>query len=319
MSKLWLKFGCFLIGYKYKLLENCTTGSEKAVIKYTSAVLLVCLIWGFIGYSFTHHYLHGGVIESIFSVIVMVFVVIQIERQIILTIGKNNRVLWLRGFLAVSMAFIGSIIIDQIIFSEDVAREQVSKIEDKVNEILPKKIVKLNGQIDERDSIIKIKEDEILKVEERVRKQQFVSVPTSVIKYVKDTITGVLKQNGIITTWNSTQNPEVEFIPQIQAQIDTLRKQKSKLESKFLTIRESTKDDLEKHPSFFDELNILFTIIFNSKITALLYIALWLALFIIELLVLFSKLSDSKNDYEKIVEHQMNIRNKQLEALNGDL
>lgn len=318
MSKLWLKFGCFLIGYKYQLLKQCSTASEKAVIKYTSAVLLVCLIWSFIGYEFTQHYLHGQILESVFGSLILSFAIIQIERQIILTIAKNNTVMWLRGFLAVAMAFIGSIIIDQIIFKEDVAKEQVGRIEDKVNEILPKKIALLNAQIKERDSLISKKESERANIIDRVRISPTINVPKVIVNYETDSTSKIRKEVGRQITNQSMPNPEANLIQDVQTQIDTLRNQKLRIEANLLTIRDNVREDLIKHPGFFDELNIIFSIIFKSVITSLLYIALWLALFAIELLVLFSKLSDGDNDYSKTVLHQMNIRIEQLEALNKE-
>jgi hypothetical protein len=244
--------------------------------------------------------------------------VIQIERQIILTVTKNNTVMWLRGFLAVAMAFIGSIIIDQVIFKEDVAKEQVSKIEDRVNEILPKKIAMLNAQIQEHDSLINIKEKERANILERVRVQPTINQPTVKIDYATDSVTKKKTEIGRQITNQAILNPETNLVPEIQIQIDTLRIQKSRTETNLLSIRETVKEELILHPGFFDELNILFSIIFKSVITALLYISLWLALFAIELLVLFSKLSDGENDYARTVLHQMNIRIDQLKALNKD-
>jgi hypothetical protein len=317
MREAWLKIGCRLIGYNYPLLKSSSIGSEKAVIKYTSAVLLVCMIWAFIGFNFTNHYLHGGLVQSILGALVLAFIVIQIERQIILTVGKNQKVLWLRAILAIAMAFIGSIIIDQMIFREDVEREKVSTIQDKVNEILPKQIKELSGQIRERDSIIKEKENQIAEINTRVSSKPTIPIVNVETISTRDS-TGKFRPTGTKVSTSSIANPEQSQIPIIQSQIDTLRNQKSNIETLMFQLRDKIKADLEKHPSFFDELNILFTIIFDSLITAILYIALWLALFIIELLVLFSKISDRKNDYEKLVEHQMNVRIEQLRALSFD-
>jgi hypothetical protein len=55
----------------------------------------------------------------------MIIIVIQIERQIILSVGKNKLVPLFRVAIEVVMAVIGSVIIDQIIFREDVEKVRI--------------------------------------------------------------------------------------------------------------------------------------------------------------------------------------------------
>ena len=96
--------------------------SAKSVKKYLSALLIVCIIWGFIGYVFSRRYIHASPWGAALVSFVMVIIVIQIERQIILTTGKSNWALFFCSLIAVVMAIVGSVIIDQIIFKEDVEK-----------------------------------------------------------------------------------------------------------------------------------------------------------------------------------------------------
>ena len=59
----------------------------------------------------------------------MIIIVIQIERQIILSVGKNVLVPVFRIILGIVMAIIGSVIIDQIIFREDVEKGKISNVQ----------------------------------------------------------------------------------------------------------------------------------------------------------------------------------------------
>ena len=84
MRNWWLQFGCFLTGYNYNIMKASSEASAKQV-KYTAAILIVALIWGFVGYSFAERYLHLDTWGALAGAAIMVFIVIQIEKQIILS------------------------------------------------------------------------------------------------------------------------------------------------------------------------------------------------------------------------------------------
>lgn len=60
MKNWWIKFGCFLTGYNYGIVRSSSEVSSKAVKKYTSAMLIVCILWSFVGFMFTQRYLRGN-------------------------------------------------------------------------------------------------------------------------------------------------------------------------------------------------------------------------------------------------------------------
>ncbi|HLN72683.1 MAG TPA: DUF4407 domain-containing protein [Prolixibacteraceae bacterium] len=90
MKDLWVRLGCFMTGYNYSIVRNSSEATSKAVKKYLSALLIVCTLWGFVGYAFTRRYLHGNEYVSLVGALIMMLMVIQIERQIILSIGRNR-------------------------------------------------------------------------------------------------------------------------------------------------------------------------------------------------------------------------------------
>src|SRR5690606_8170535 len=159
IKDFWLKFGCFLTGYNYTILKNSSEASAKSVKKYTSAILIVSILWGFIGYMFSIRYIKTDFIGAISISLVMIFIVIQIERQIILTVGRKNTLAKIfRVAIAFVMAIIGSVIIDQTIFKEDIEKKKVSEIQEDVNSILPAKTEQLDVEIANLDTLILIKE-----------------------------------------------------------------------------------------------------------------------------------------------------------------
>ena len=89
MKNLWLKIGCMLTGYKYLIISDASEASTRTVKKYVSALLIVSMLWGFIGFSFANRYLQTSTSASSIVALIMIVIVIQIERQIILSSGKN--------------------------------------------------------------------------------------------------------------------------------------------------------------------------------------------------------------------------------------
>jgi len=114
MNSFILKIGCFLTGRNYLIVKNCSEASAKSVKKYLAAILIVSILWGFIGFNFTQRYIKGDLMTSLAVAGVLVFMVIHIERQIILSIGKNR----LGGIFRVVIGIVMAIIAFLILFYE---------------------------------------------------------------------------------------------------------------------------------------------------------------------------------------------------------
>ncbi|MGB3616545.1 MAG: DUF4407 domain-containing protein, partial [Catalinimonas sp.] len=112
MKNWWLRVGCFVTGYSYALVRNSSEAVAKTVKKYLSAILIVSILWGVIGFNFSARYLATDIWASLAVAFVMVVVVVQIERQIILARGSNLWAGLFRVVIALVMAIIGSVIID---------------------------------------------------------------------------------------------------------------------------------------------------------------------------------------------------------------
>src|SRR5690606_37748218 len=158
MGNWWLRFGCFLTGYNYGIVRGSSEVSAKAMKRYTAALLIVCILWSFIGYTFTRRYVHGGTYGSIVGAVLFVIIIIQVERQIILSINPSKWLYFFRGVIAMMMAIIGAVIIDQIIFKEDIELEKITFIENRVKRAMGPKTEELRTQIDALDTAILEKE-----------------------------------------------------------------------------------------------------------------------------------------------------------------
>lgn len=323
MKNWWIKFGCFLIGYNCGIVRNSSEVVAQSVKRYTAALMIVCILWSFIGLSFTSRYLHGGTWGSILGALIFVVIIVQIERQIILSINPSKWLYVFRGLLAAMMAIIGAIIIDQIIFKEDIDLEKITFIEARVKKALPPKTEQINKQIEGLDKDIEKKETERANLISDVSKN-----PTSLEYETKSNIKTekIIKINEAtgksetievsapvnVTTSKSVANPKIALISPLEETITTLRKQKSELETALLNIRPNLEKEINSKVGFLDELKVMYSLVNESGIALIVWLIWFCFLLGLEMLVLISKVNEKENDYEKTIKHQMELRMKQL-------
>jgi hypothetical protein len=324
MKNWWIRFGCFMIGYNYSILKNCSEVSAKAVKRYTSAVLIVCLLWSFIGFTFTSRYLQGGIIGSLFGAIIFISVIVQIERQIILSINPSLLLYASRGVIAAMMALIGAIIIDQIIFKEDIELEKITFIEDRVTKALGPKTEVLRNQIDKLDTAILKKEIERSILIDDVSKNPTTKVFSSqpVLKSEKTTRRDSATNRDItventlpvtVTISSNVANPKISLITPLEETIKNLRKQKSEKDSLLLNIRPTLEKEISSKVGFLDELEVMYSLISRSGVALCVWLIWFFFLFGLEMLVLLSKANEKETDYEKVIKHHMQLQLKKLD------
>jgi len=321
MKDTWLKTGCFITGYNYGIIRNSSELSSKAVRKNLSAILIVSILWGFIGYCFAQRYLHTGILVSLIVAVIMIIIVIQIERQIILSVGRNKLVPVFRIIIGIVMAVIGSVIIDQIIFREDVEKVKISNIQSEVNNILPVKTRELDLQIRQIDSAISLKESERAAIIEEIGKKPFIKSTSSEIKHYqmqRNGNDGRLADTIVSRTdvaLNDIANPKAGLLPGIADQVSQLRKQKAEKENSKINIRQELETELRSKTGFLDELKVLFSILFSSWIALVVWIMFFLFLLSIEIFVLVNKFGDERTDYDTVILHQKDVRINMLKKL----
>lgn len=318
MKDWWIKLGCFLTGYNYNIVKSSSEASAKAVRKYASALLIISMVWCFIGFEFTSRYLHGNTLMSAIGAIIMVVMVIQIERQIILTIGKNSSVKRFRIIIGVVMAIIGSVIIDQVMFKDDIERERITIDQEKVNKAMVIKTQEINNQIVQLDSSIAKKEQERTKTIAEITKNPTIT-SYNTQTHSKTDSSGRMVTVGRTLTSQSMPNPKIEILSQLDAQIKGLREAKVAKENSLLTIRSTVEQEVKNSKPFLEELSILFKILISSPIAFIVWALIFVFFFSIELFVLYCKFGDDKNDYDRTIMHQMQIRMQMIDKLGQDM
>ncbi len=317
-SDLWLKFGCFLSGHNYKILSECSEASKRDQKKITSALVIIALIWSIIGFIFSSKYLNFGIWGSIFGSAFMAVLIIQIERQIILTYKLNSWAKFFRILLGIIVATIGASIIDQYLFANDIndiAKKKVfaeAQIESKNDRIL------YNNSLLQIDSSINQNKENYQKIETLIKQ-----LPLTVSAGGGGTSFGADGKAIAKTNGNRIPNPDIS---QLRAQQNSLISsnqllERSRLENEYNynEAQKKKQDEISKrNPGFLKELNSLieYLLNFDPYPTALIFYLIWFFFFIlIESLVLIIKSGDHLNDYDKIVIYQQQIREERLKIL----
>lgn len=322
----WLKLCCFLTGYNFYILSNCSEVSTRKVKKYTAALLIVSTVWAFVGYCFCNTYMKLGLTGSITGAVIAVLIIIQIERQILLSDQTTNWMKATRIGLALLMAVIGSLIIDQIIFKDDIDKAKMKSNQDQVDKLMPGRTKEINGQITQLNGAIAIKEAErreLLADISRNPNIQTVGVTIGHIPVPKTTTDTSSKTTTTTTVFKTVQtkeiksmpNPKIDQLQPLDSQLKMLNSQKTAKENTLLNLKKRLQEEVDNKVGFLDELRIMFSILNESTIALVVYL-IWLAfLLLLELLILIGKASESESDYDKTIQKQMDIHFRKIELL----
>jgi len=323
----WLKVCCFLTGYNYYILSNCSEVSTRKVKKYTAALLIVVTVWAFVGYCFCHTYMKFDVLGSVFGAIISVLIIIQIEKQVLLADKANNWLKITRIGLAFLMAIIGSLVIDQIIFKDDIEKAKLKSNQDQVDILLPGKTKQINDQILQLNNSIIIKEAERKGILDDYNKHPTIqSVETSSSNVpsftkistdtaTKTTTTRTAMQRSTSKVVRMIRNPKIDQIVPIDAQLLILNSLRTQKETLLLSAKADLVKEVNSKIGFLDELQIMFALLKASLIAAVVY-CIWLAfLLLLELLILIGKANDAESDYDKTIQKQMAIHCRKIELL----
>ena len=131
--------GCQLIGWDKNILKECSEASHRQFRKLISAICIMMVLWGTIGYCFADRYINiESCILKVCVSLAFMFIVLCVERVIILTVGKARLMTVMRVMLALCMAVLGSCIFDQIIFRNDIKQTIQDHREDVIKETITK-------------------------------------------------------------------------------------------------------------------------------------------------------------------------------------
>ena len=306
-------------------MRNCSEAAFKSVKKYTAAILIVCILWFFIGFAFAHRYLSLSLPGCLLAGALSTVIIVQVEKQIVLSIHPSRWLLISRACLAFIMANLGAVIIDQILFEKDIEIEKISYISEKVDRILPSKTEELRRQITALDTTISRKEQEKDNYVADISKHPTTAATTTATTTKRVPVQTVTSSGKDTTIWKVLSdrtvgtvlvpNPKIGLLSTLDSTIGTMRQQKSQKENELLYIKPAIEKEMKASTGFLDDLTIMIRMLSASHV-ALAFWCIWILFFLlIEMLVLLSKAGDKSNDYEKVVMHHMNLQMRRLDAL----
>ena len=305
--------GCFLIGWNKNILKECGEASYRQFRKLLSAICIMMVLWGTIGYCFADRYINiESCLLKICVALAFMFIVLCVERVIILTVGKARMMSFMRVLLALCMAILGSCIFDQIIFRNDIQQAIQEHREDIIKVTITKRLSIYDSDIQrithEMDSLSKA----TIVLGEELQKRPTIQ-GTNV--NTQEQVVGVdengrpkkVKVQSVNTV--TMANPLAEQLKANNDQIQIYSNQLEQLRQDKKDIAQKTTEEAsQRAPGFIEELEATLKVVSQSWISLAFYIILFCFLTFLELFVLTIKMGENKCDYELIVEHQLSLK-----------
>ena len=322
--KALTNIGCFLIGWNKNILSECGEASHRQYRKLLSAICIMMILWGTIGYCFADRYIN---IEScalkLCVSLAFMFIVLCVERVIILTVGRARLMSFMRVLLALCMAILGSCIFDQIIFRNDIQQTIQDNREDVISETIKKRMSVFES--DERritHEMDSLNMATITLGEELMRRPTIKSVNVS----TQEQVVGVdengnpkkvkIKNSDIV----NIPNPLAEQLKSNNSQIEIYQNQLEQLRQDKKDIAQKVTEEVSSRPlGFIEELEATLAVVSNSWISLAFYVILFCFLTFLELFVLTIKMGENKCDYELIVENQLTLKKNLMDQTSKSL
>lgn len=321
--KTLTKIGCPLIGWDMNILKECGEASHRQFRKLISAVCIMMVLWGTIGYCFADRYINIEVMGlKIVVAFVFMLIVLCVERVIILTVGKARLMTAMRVLLALCMAVLGSCIFDQIIFRNDIQQAIHEHREDVIKETIAKRLSIYESDIQrithDMDSLSKAT---IALGEELQRRPTIkgtnVTTQTQVVTG-EDGTPQKIKTQSVNTV--TMANPLAEQLKANNEQIQIYSNQleQLRLDKKDIALK-TTEEVSNRAPGFIEELEATLKVVSKSPVSLAFYIVLFCFLTFLELFVLTIKMGDTKCDYDLIVENQLKLKQNLMDQTSRSL
>lgn len=322
MKDFRTKLSCLLIGWNYNILRECSEASHKALRRYVGAVLLLMMIWAFIGFSMASRYFELDTLGAIAVACVFAVVILLIERQIILIVGKNLFITSFRLLLAICMAIIGATVIDQTIFAKDIDAQLSEIIEQRTDEqlqyrkqILDDKIISFRNELDSLE-ILSAKLVNDINKKPVIRTTTYHSTPTGQL----DSLGNPIMARGY--QQSNIPNPKISELERVNKRMESLRQDISSTTDNIQTLRDDLVKENKENIGLLTELDVTFSdkVIFSSWASTLFYFVVFIFFLAIELLVVSGKWSNkSKCDYEALIETRQEKSIKEICSLMNDV
>ena len=311
----WIKLGCKLTGWNSSVLSQCSEASKTQLSKYTSALLILMIVWSITGFCFAQRYIGLPIWGCILVSLVFVTIVVMIERQILLALHPTKKLATFRLVIAIIMAIVGSSIFDQTMFGKDIDKQMADTIELQTVDLTQKRV----SNIDSKLVAFQIEKDSLNKVNSELQ-ADVNAHPWIIQKSVTNSqdrlvVNGKIKvvNNPSVTT-NQVANPKQMVIAANNEKIKQIVLQENDLNKKRLTVEEDTRKECQANVGFLEELEAMVSIVTTRTVAGIFYVIFFLLLMSLELFVVTSKMGDEECDYELAIKGAERVKMAQFNS-----
>ncbi|RHC74485.1 MULTISPECIES: DUF4407 domain-containing protein [Prevotellaceae] len=311
----WIKLGCKLTGWSSSVLSQCSEASKTQLSKYTSALLILMIVWSITGFCFAQRYIGLPIWGCILVSLVFVTIVVMIERQILLALHPTKKLATFRLVIAIIMAIVGSSIFDQTMFGKDIDKQMADTIELQTADLTQKRV----SNIDSKLMAFQIEKDSLNKVNSELQ-ADVNAHPWIIQKSVTNSqdrlvVNGKIKvvNNPSVTT-NQVANPKQIAIAANNEKIKQIVLQENDLNKKKLTVEEDTRKECQANVGFLEELEAMVSIVTTRTVAGIFYVIFFLLLMSLELFVVTSKMGDEECDYELAIKGAERVKMAQFNS-----
>lgn len=311
----WIKLGCKLTGWSSSVLSQCSEASKTQLSKYTSALLILMIVWSITGFCFAQRYIGLPIWGCILVSLVFVTIVVMIERQILLALHPTKKLAAFRLVIAIIMAIVGSSIFDQTMFGKDIDKQMADTIELQTADLTQKRV----SNIDSKLMAFQIEKDSLNKVNSELQ-ADVNAHPWIIQKSVTNSqdrlvVNGKIKvvNNPSVTT-NQVANPKQIAIAANNEKIKQIVLQENDLNKKKMTVEEDTRKECQANVGFLEELEAMVSIVTTRTVAGIFYVIFFLLLMSLELFVVTSKMGDEECDYELAIKGAERVKMAQFNS-----
>lgn len=277
-----LKFNCLVTGEDYNLVKNETPDSRKKIQMFANLMFLPVILWSIQGYLIITIIMKGTFLTAILTSFIAGLMVFIIERSIIMSNG-GKLIFMTRLMLGLLIAVIGALIIDEIIFKNDIERQLEENKRNYVTEEVIKweeantSNINLQSQItDEADS------------HRRHAMQNFLDEING---------TGGTGNRGVA----AVAKEKYKIYENLNYAFESEKSKLDLLKTNHETGKSELRDKLERMSDeglLLHRIQAMFDLLFKNKIMLVFCSFFTLVFVIIELLVVILKISSRKTHYE---------------------
>jgi len=278
-----LKFCCFITGDEYNLIKDETPLSKKKIRLYSLGIFISVLLWTAQSFLLLTQVLGKEILTGIMAMIICASLIFAIDKSIIMTNGSKVIAVF-RIFLGLTIAIIGSLILDEVVFKNDIDTQFA---EDKRESF--------------ENSMANIKKDLITKIsamenEVTENKLKWERAELEAIKEADGTGGTGIPNVGKITQLKLTkaeekksfyENSNVELKSMINSKDSVLKSYENKLSNNY------------SDASLLLRIKALFNLVTKDGAMKWSYIVFTLFIFLLESFVIIIKLFSNETNYER--------------------